>query len=81
MSTETQQHQKLTVVQINGKDYELIEGKNYTGAELKAIGGVPPGETLFLEQGQGHERPISDTETVKIHPHMRFESSPDGGVS
>ena len=81
MSEAAQSHDKLTAVEINGTNYELVEGAEYTGAQLKQIGEVPAGETLYLEQGDGHERPVADTDTVKIHPNMRFESSPDGGVS
>ncbi|MHB1739171.1 MAG: hypothetical protein ACYCXA_06735 [Actinomycetes bacterium] len=80
MSTSTEG--KLTAVDINGTDYELAKGADYTGAQLKDIGGVPANETLYLKHGDsGEEQAIGDTESVKIHPNMRFESSPDGGVS
>lgn len=42
------QHQKLTAVKINGATYDLDEGGDYTGADLKRIGHVPAGETLYL---------------------------------
>lgn len=67
-------------ITINGIKFSIEDGE-YTGAQLKAIGGVPPGETLFLKHGQGNEVRIEDAEVVKVHPNMEFESSPDGGVS
>jgi hypothetical protein len=72
---------KLVDVVINGATYQLGKGEEYTGAQIKDIGHVPPGETLFLKEGQGNERRIGDDETVKIHSNMDFESGPDGGVS
>lgn len=67
-------------ITINGTDIHLADGE-YTGAQLKEFGNVPEGETLFLQHGNGREVRVEDTETIKIHPNMKFESSPDGGVS
>ncbi len=75
----TKTHHKIKIT-INGEDFELDDGE-YTGAQLKAKGNVPPEEGLFLKHGNGREQRIDDDEVVKIHPNMVFESAPDGGVS
>jgi len=67
-------------ITVNGSPVTLDDGE-YSGAELKARGGVPAGEALFLKRGQGKEDRIEDSDVIKIHPNMEFESSPDGGVS
>jgi hypothetical protein len=67
-------------IKINGTDFMIDDGE-YTGAQLKEIGHVPSGETLFLKHGNGKEDPIADADVVKVHPNMVFESAPDGGVS
>ena len=77
MPTKTPHKIKIT---INGHDFELDDGE-YTGAQLKAEGNVPPEEALFLKHGNGREERIADDKVVKIHPNMVFESAPDGGVS
>lgn len=74
-------HDKLTAVWINGTAHELVQGAEYTGAQLKEIGDVPAGETLYLVHGHEPDVPVEDTDSIKIHPNMHFESSPDGGVS
>lgn len=67
-------------IPINGTKL-LIDDGEYTGAQLKTLGHVPAGETLYLKHGNGPEDPIPDDKVVKVHPNMAFESAPDGGVS
>jgi multiubiquitin len=71
---------KQITITINGTRLTIDDGE-YTGAQLKELGHVPAGETLYLKHGQGKEDPIADTDTVKVHPNMVFVSAPDGGVS
>src|SRR4051794_13656832 len=71
---------KQIKITINGIDLTIQDGE-YTGAQLKELGRVPAGETLFLKHGAGKEDPIADTDIVKVHPNMVFESAPDGSVS
>ncbi len=71
---------KKITIEINGTEVSIDDGE-YTGAELKVFGNVPATETLFLKHGNGKEDRIADDQVVKVHPNMKFESSPDGGVS
>ena len=71
---------KKIQITINGTTL-LIDDGEYTGAQLRQLGNVPAGETLYLKHGNGKEDPIADDEVVKVRPNMVFESAPDGGVS
>ena len=42
---------KTITITINGKAYQVAKGSALTGTQLKALGNVPAGETLFLEHG------------------------------
>lgn len=80
MSPEIPKPPKQITITINGTAFTVDDGE-LTGAQLKALGHVPTGETLYLKHGQGKEDRIDDAEVVKLHPNMVFESAPDGGVS
>lgn len=71
---------KQIQITVNGVELTIDDGE-YTGAQIKELGHVPAGETLYLKHGNGKEDPIADTDIVKVHPDMVFESAPDGGVS
>jgi len=71
---------KQIQITINGTTLTIDDGE-YTGAQLKLLGHVPAGETLYLKHGNGKEDPVGDSDVVKVHPNMDFESAPDGGVS
>jgi hypothetical protein len=64
---------------INGHKFETVESQ-LTGAQIKSLGGVPSGETLYLKHGNS-EDPIADDKLVKLRNGLKFESAPDGGVS
>lgn len=64
---------------VNGHKVETTESE-LTGAQIKALGGVPTGETLYLKHGNT-EDPIADDQIVTLRNGMKFESAPDGGVS
>jgi hypothetical protein len=64
---------------VNGTTVTMPDDEA-SGAEIKEAGKVATGETLYLITGD-HERSVGDDEVVRLHEHMKFESSPDGGVS
>jgi hypothetical protein len=64
---------------VNGHKVETTESE-LTGAQIKALGGVPSGETLFLKHGNVDDA-IADERVVHMRNGMKFESAPDGGVS
>lgn len=64
---------------VNGHKVETTESE-MTGAEIKTLGGVPSGETLFLKHGNTDD-PIADDQVIEVRNGMKFESAPDGGVS
>lgn len=64
---------------VNGNKVETTESE-LTGTEIKALGGVPNGETLFLKHGHDDD-PIADDQVVQLRNGMKFESAPDGNVS
>jgi hypothetical protein len=70
---------KVVHIFINGHKFETAEAQ-LTGAQIKALGGVPVGETLYLKHGNT-EDPLADDQIVKLRNGLKFESAPDGGVS
>jgi hypothetical protein len=64
---------------INGHKFETDESE-LTGAQIKSLGAVPSGETLYLKHGNS-EDPIPDDQAVRLRNGLKFESAPDGGVS
>jgi hypothetical protein len=64
---------------VNGHKVETTESE-LTAAQIKALGGVPSGETLFLKHGNA-DYPITDDQVVELRNGMKFESAPDGNVS
>lgn len=71
---------KTTTININGTDYTTA-AEELTGAQIKELGHVPAGETLFQLREGHEEKRIEDTQTIKIKKGLIFESSPDGAVS
>lgn len=70
---------KVIHIFINGHKFETVESE-LTGAQIKSLGGVPSGETLYLKHGNSDD-PIADDHVVKLRNGLKFESAPDGGVS
>lgn len=64
---------------INGHKFDT-DSRGLTGAEIRALGNVPAGETLYLRHGD-KEDIVTDDEVVKLRNGLKFESAPDGGVS
>jgi hypothetical protein len=54
----------LITVRIEGKEYQ-VEDREYSGAELKKIGGIMPSTDLVLEEADGSERSIRDEERIR----------------
>jgi hypothetical protein len=67
-------------ITINGTVYSTTK-REMTGIEIKELGEVSPGETLFLKRHESSEERIGDEQIVELRDHTVFESSPDGGVS
>jgi Multiubiquitin len=66
-------HEKHKIL-INDKEY-VVEAKTLSGAQIKALAGIPAEYQLFLEQ-PGEDRPIPDATSVKLHDGMKFYSLP-----
>jgi hypothetical protein len=64
---------------VNGHKVETTETE-LTGAQIKQLGGVPMGETLYLKHGNTEDA-VGNDQVVKLRNGMKFESAPDGGVS
>jgi hypothetical protein len=62
-------------VRIEGKDYS-VEDREYTGAELKKIGAIPPSANLVQEETDGSEKGIRDEERVRPRHGQNFYHSP-----
>lgn len=61
---------------VNDNRYQ-VDQDSMTGAEIKALDGVPPGNTLFLEvPGPDPDRKIDDSETIEIRSGMKFYDLP-----
>lgn len=61
-------------IYIDEKPYEA-HSNTLSGAQIRAIGSVVADYQLFLEE-PGDDRPIADTDSVKIHNNMKFYSLP-----
>ena len=70
---------KVIHIFINGHKFETAESQ-LTGAQIKSLGSVPSGETLYVRHGNSDD-PIADDQIVKLRNGLKFESAPDGGVS
>lgn len=65
---------------VNGHDVTMPD-RTATVRDVRAVGGVPDGEHLYLASGGRDRRLDNLDEVLNLHPKMAFESSPDGGVS
>jgi Multiubiquitin/Prokaryotic E2 family E len=68
---------KITI-QINGAPHH-VEQSEMSGAELKALGDIPPQNRLFREvPGPGDDVAIGDDETVELKSGYKFYDLPVG---
>lgn len=59
---------------IDEKPY-VAHANTLSGAQIRALGSVAADYQLFLEE-PGDDKPIADTDSVKIHSNMKFYSLP-----
>lgn len=65
---------------INGTHY-FAPSEKMTGKELKALGGVPPGNRLYLEvPGPRPDTAVPDDLAIELRPGMKFYDLPPGTV-
>jgi hypothetical protein len=66
---------RLTIF-INDHRYQ-VEDPTMTGAELKAMDSIPPGNTLFLEvSGPDPDQKVGDADEITLKSGMRFYDLP-----
>lgn len=67
---------KRYTIFINDRRYQ-VEEDVLTGGQIKALDGIPPGNTLFLEvPGPEPDRKIEDAETVELRSGLKFYDLP-----
>ena len=65
-------------IHINDKPYH-VDRSEMTGAEIKALGNVPPQNRLFREvPGQGDDIAIGDGDTIELKSGQKFYDLPVG---
>jgi hypothetical protein len=65
---------------INGQ-HCFAPKEHMTGAELKALGGIPAGNRLYREEPGNHpDTAISDTQTIEVRPGNHYYDLPPGVV-
>jgi hypothetical protein len=64
---------RLVAIIVNNRSVEVPH--KTTGAEIKALAGVPADFELFRIEGD-QEKPIADKEELTVHPDERFIASP-----
>jgi len=76
MHPETQQHhQHLVPITIDGRHYEVEQGRHLTAAQLLRLAGLDPaGYDLGLLVGQGEVRKFADDEVVDVRADEKFVS-------
>lgn len=67
-------------IKINGQTYR-VGSDDMTGAQIKALANIPPGDLLYQLIGDERRR-IEDTERLELHNGEKFVSVPQvGGAS
>jgi len=80
MSEEDKEGPKKFTIFINDVQFQLHQ-PTVTGAELKHLGDILPGNRLFLEEpGPRPDQPIGDAEVVHLKSGMKFYDLPPGVV-
>jgi hypothetical protein len=65
-------------IQINHQHFR-VEVEKMTGAELKALAGIPAGNLLFREvNGPGDDEQIQNDTVVELHNGDNFYDMPPG---
>lgn len=63
-------------IYVNNQPF-ATQAHELTGAEIKALAGVPANYELFEVQGN-HSSPVSDSQKVHIHNDLHFRAIPSG---
>lgn len=66
-------------IRIDDREYHVSEPE-FTGGQLKELGGVPAGYRLFLDLPGRDDRLVPDDEVVHLKPGAKFYSLPVGQV-
>lgn len=66
-------------IHISGKQVK-VDHPTATGRELKQFGEVPEGNDLFLKEPGGHDRGITDDESVSLKNGMHFYDLPPSNL-
>jgi len=79
-SSESEPSERRIPIFINDTRH-FVTDETMTGAELKALGGIPPQNKLFREtRGAGADEEVRDSEPVELKPGDRFYDLPVGVV-
>lgn len=74
------EHEKKFPIFINDTKYFASE-EEMTGAELKELGEIPPGNRLYKEiPGDKPDQPIGDDTVIKLKAGDKFYDLPPGVV-
>ena len=74
------EHREQIEIIINGKAY-IVGTDDMTGAQIKALANIPPGDLLYQIIGD-HRREVADTDRLELHQDEKFVSVPQvGGAS
>ena len=58
---------------VSGREKGKLDHATVTGAQLLALGGIPAGDQLFLDQpGNGDDDPISPAQSLTVRSGMEF---------
>ncbi len=62
---------------INIEDKEYEWGKpTITVPEIRTLGGIPPDQPIVVEDPEGGERTLAETETITLKPGHRIGRAP-----
>jgi hypothetical protein len=81
-ATETSLPKAKTItIEVNNNPYAVTK-REMTGAEIKALAGVPADFQLYLLHGDSQRLdPIADDQVVKLHENERFRAVSGQDVS
>ena len=63
-------------IYVNNQPFETTEHE-LTGAQIKALAGIPPEYELFRVFGQ-NSTPVGNDERVRLHENEQFRAIPSG---
>jgi len=78
-AAEAKSQQKTVTIEVNNKPFEAPKS-TLTGAEIKALAGVPPDFQLYRLHGKNLE-PVANDDAIKLHEGERFRAVSGQDVS